>query len=235
MDHQDDINSKMRTILIDWLVDVHFKYSMSPQTLHMAVGLIDRYLDKETTIRRQRLQLVGITAMFIASKYEEIYPPEAYEFVRITDHAYAIEDVFCMEEKMLKTLGYRVTSPTTYQFVNRFLKASGSTNEKTRCFALYVIDRSLQEYRLIKYPPSVIAASAVHIARTQMNERPTWHSTLEHHTTYSESCIALCIRDIKEMIWSYQNGIKSSKLTAVKRKYSKAKFSEVSLIQLSDV
>lgn len=178
MERQDDINSKMRTILIDWLVDVHFKYSMSPQTLHMAVGLIDRYLDKETTIRRQRLQLVGITAMFIASKYEEIYPPEAYEFVRITDHAYTIEDVFDMEESMLKALGYRVTSPTAYQFVNRFLKASGSTSEKTRCFALYVIDRSLQEYRLLKYPPSVIAASAIHIARTQMNERPTWVSAL---------------------------------------------------------
>ena len=174
MDAQEDINSKMRAILIDWMVDVHAKYRMSPQTLHMTVDLIDRYLSKDFTIPRQKLQLVGITAIFIASKYEEIYPPEVYEFVRITDHAYTPEEVFEMEEDMLRALEYYATAPTAYQFLERFLKASGSTLETTRCFALYVIDRTLQEYRLIKYPPSVIAASAVHIARTQMNERPAW-------------------------------------------------------------
>lgn len=234
MDSQQDINSKMRAILIDWMVDVHAKYRMSPQTLHISIDLIDRFLSKDLTVPRQQLQLVGITAIFIASKYEEIYPPEVSEFVRITDNAYTPEEVFEMEETMLRTLEYYVTAPTAYQFLERFLKASGSTLDTTRCFALYVIDRTLQEYRLIKYPPSVIAASAVHIARTQLNERPAWHSTLEHHTTYSESCIALCIRDIKEIIWSFQNGITSSRLTAVKRKYSKEKFCGVSMIQLSD-
>lgn len=176
MDRQDDINSKMRAILVDWLVDVHYKYGMCAQTLHMTVALIDRFLSKEYTIPRQRLQLVGITSMFIASKYEEIYPPEVFEFVRITDHAYRTEDVFAMEEDMLRALQYYVTAPTAYQFLTRFFQASGSTSQKTMCFALYVIDRALQEFRLIKYPPSVIAAAAIYIARAQMIERPTWVS-----------------------------------------------------------
>lgn len=235
MDHQSDVNSKMRAILVDWLVDVHAKYSLLPQTLHIAVDLIDRYLDNERNVRRQRLQLVGITAMFIASKYEEIYPPEASEFVRITDNAYSTEDVFTMEECMLKTLTFRVTSPTAHQFLMRFLKASKSTDPSTPSFAHYVIDCALQEYSLMKYPPSAKAAAAIHIARMQMDELPIWNATLEYHTSYSKASLAPCVREIMEIIWKFQNGIKtSSKLTAVKRKYSKDKFLNVSLMELKD-
>ena len=72
---QEDINEKMRAILVDWLVEVHLKFKLMPETLYLTVNLIDRYLEKEK-IKRSQLQLVGVTAMFIASKYEEIYAPE---------------------------------------------------------------------------------------------------------------------------------------------------------------
>ncbi|GMF13468.1 unnamed protein product [Phytophthora lilii] len=176
MTRQSDINAKMRAILVDWLVDVHYKYGLLPQTLHIAVLLIDQYLEKELSVKRQRLQLVGVSAMFIAAKYEEIYPPEAEDFVKITDNAYTREEVFQMEAKMLATLGYRVTFPTAFQFMKRFVKASRTCDDRVEHFAHYVIDRSLQEYKLIKYLPSTIAASAVYIARTQMRDVPAWVS-----------------------------------------------------------
>lgn len=176
MSRQTDINSKMRAILVDWLVDVHCKYDLLPQTLHVAVRLIDRYLEKDLAVPRQRLQLVGVTAMFIASKYEEIYPPEADDFVRITDNAYTRDEVFKMEEELLASIGYRVTFPTSYQFMKRFIKASRTRDDRVEHFSHYVIDRSLQEYKLVKYLPSTIAASAVHIARTQMRDLPVWVS-----------------------------------------------------------
>ena len=75
MRKQTDINAKMRSILFDWLVEVHLKFKLVPETLFMTCGLIDRYLEKEK-VMRDRLQLVGIAAMFIASKYEEIFAPE---------------------------------------------------------------------------------------------------------------------------------------------------------------
>ena len=75
MRKQTDINAKMRSILFDWLVEVHLKFKLVPETLFMTCGLIDRYLEKEQ-VMRDRLQLVGIAAMFIASKYEEIFAPE---------------------------------------------------------------------------------------------------------------------------------------------------------------
>ena len=87
MSIQSDINEKMRGILIDWLVEVHLKFKLVPETLFLTVNIIDRYLAKEQ-VNRQRLQLVGVTAMLVACKYEEIYPPIVKDFVYITDNAY---------------------------------------------------------------------------------------------------------------------------------------------------
>jgi ssDNA-specific exonuclease RecJ len=103
MDYQKDINSSMREILCDWLIEVHLKFKLLPETLYLTVNLIDRFLST-TSIYRNKLQLVGVTAMLIASKYEEIYPPIVSDFVYITDNAYKREEILEMEEKMLKKL-----------------------------------------------------------------------------------------------------------------------------------
>lgn len=86
-EHQPDLNARMRAILIDWLVDVHLKFRLKDETLYVTVQLIDRYLSLHTTTRC-KLQLVGVSALFIACKYEEIYPPDLKDFVYITDNAY---------------------------------------------------------------------------------------------------------------------------------------------------
>jgi G2/mitotic-specific cyclin-B, other len=77
----------MRSILVDWLIEVHLKFKLLPETLFITVSIIDRFLEK-VRVQKSRLQLVGVTALFIASKYEEIYPPELKDFVYITDGAY---------------------------------------------------------------------------------------------------------------------------------------------------
>jgi G2/mitotic-specific cyclin-B, other len=84
MSTQLDINEKMRAILIDWLVDVNVKFRLVPETLFMTVNLIDRYLSQRT-VTRHKLQLVGVSSLLIACKYEEIYPPSLKEFVAICD------------------------------------------------------------------------------------------------------------------------------------------------------
>ena len=92
MQQQQDINEKMRAILVDWIIEVHLKFKLLPETLFITVSLIDRYLEIEQ-IKRTNLQLVGVTAMLIASKYEEIYAPEVRDFVYITDNAYTKEEI----------------------------------------------------------------------------------------------------------------------------------------------
>ena len=90
MGTQEEINVKMRRILIDWLIDVHMKFKLVPETLFITVNLIDRYTQLKQ-IKRRNYQLIGVTCMMIASKYEDIYPPFIKDFIYVTDQAYTKE------------------------------------------------------------------------------------------------------------------------------------------------
>lgn len=89
---QSHINEKMRSILVDWLVEVHMKFKLDPETLFLTINLIDRYLERKE-VTRPKLQLVGVGCLFIATKYEEIYPPSVSDLVYICDNAYSRQNV----------------------------------------------------------------------------------------------------------------------------------------------
>ena len=89
---QSDINPMMRSILLDWLVEVGLEYRLTSDTLFLSAAYIDRFLSL-VDVKRNRLQLVGVTAMLVASKYEEIYAPQVEEFCYITDNTYTREQV----------------------------------------------------------------------------------------------------------------------------------------------
>ena len=100
------------------------KFKLVPETLYLTVNLIDRYLTTEKKVSRPKLQLVGVTALLIASKYEEIYPPELRDLVYICDRAYSKSEILEMEETILKTLDYSITIPSAHAFLVRYLKAA---------------------------------------------------------------------------------------------------------------
>lgn len=89
---QPDITSSMRSVLVDWLVEVVDEFTLQPKTLYLAVSIIDRFLS-HMSVLRGKLQLVGSTAMYIAAKIEEIYPPEISDFAYITDNTYKQQQV----------------------------------------------------------------------------------------------------------------------------------------------
>jgi len=121
MKGQTDINESMRAILVDWLVDVHLKFKLLSETLFLTVNLIDRYLSLKQ-IPRTKLQLVGVSAMLITTKYEEIYPPTVKDFVYITDNAYSREEVLDMESDILQTLDFDLQQTSCYRFLERYAK-----------------------------------------------------------------------------------------------------------------
>lgn len=164
---QTDINYKMRSILIDWLVEVHFKFKLFPSTLWLCVNLLDRYLSK-VVILRAKLQLIGVTALFIACKFEEIFPPEVRDCVYITDFAYEREDVLKTESHMLGELNYEIFVPTGYHFITLYLN-SINASERTRMMAQYYAERNLQEPDMLSCKPHVYAAAAVYAALKQQN------------------------------------------------------------------
>lgn len=98
----------MRAILIDWLIDVHLKFKLLSETLYLTVNIIDRYLSQKLTIHRSRLQLIGVSALLISTKYEEIYPPTVKDLVYITDNAYTKNEILTMESEILVTLDFDI-------------------------------------------------------------------------------------------------------------------------------
>ena len=133
---QIDINAKMRSILVDWLIEVHRKFELMPETLFLTINIVDRFLSMKSVSRRE-LQLVGISSMLIASKYEEIWAPEVVlvffvfiygqghnDFVCISDNAYVREQILVMEKTILEKLEWLMTVPTPYVFLVRYVKAS---------------------------------------------------------------------------------------------------------------
>lgn len=196
MKNQPDINEKMRAILIDWLVEVHLKFKLYPETLYLTVNLIDRYLEKEEVLR-QHLQLVGVTSMLIASKYEEIYAPEVRDFVYITDKAYSKEEILQMEYKMLTTLNFNITTPSSYRFLERILKLCPQADERVFNLSRYLIELSLVEYRMLKHHPSMLASAALFLSMKIMKkEHSQWTEKLSAATEFSEQQIRQCAKDL---------------------------------------
>lgn len=171
MRSQTDVNEKMRAMLFDWLVEVHHKFKLLPETMFLTVNLVDRYLEKEA-VQRTKLQLVGVTAMLIATKYEEIYPPEVKDFVYITDKAYTREEIIEMESTILRTLEFNITTVSPLRFLERFSRISDMP-EKSFNMAKYLVELPIIEYRMLRYKPSLIAASAVYLTNKILNLEPT--------------------------------------------------------------
>lgn len=222
MTGQHSINERMRSILVDWLIDVHLKHKLVPETLYLTVNIIDRYLEK-CQVLRPKLQLVGVTALLLASKYEDIYPPSIRELVNICDNAYSKQEIIAMEEKILKAVEYKITVPSAHAFLVRYLKA-GHANRTIVQLSCYILDGTLQHYSLLQYLPSQLAAAAVLIAR-KIEGRNAWSPTLLKYAEYYEEDIIPVARNImREKNASLQG---SNKLKAVIKKYSSSKYGSV--------
>lgn len=219
MKQQGFINARMREILVDWLVDVHYKYKMVPDTLYLTINTIDRFLERKE-IERSRLQLLGVTALSLASKYEEIYPPTISDLVRICDNAYTETQIVDMEFEILGKLNYNITVPTSHTFLVRFLKA-GHANRKIVHYSIYLLDSTLQCHDLLQFLPSQLAAAVIMIARTKENRYP-WSPTLQKYTNYTEDEVAV----VAEAILAARS-VDKSNVDAVERKYSRDRFGRV--------
>lgn len=228
---QNDLNPGMRGILLDWLADVGLKFKLLNDTTHMTVMLIDRYLASKANVSRKQLQLVGVSCMLIASKYEEIYAPEVRDFEYICDGAFTRQEILDMEVGVLNTLNFDICHPTPIHFLRRFSKAARSDSE-CHTLAKYLTELAAIHYEALRFPPSLLAAASVFLSRVMHvqpdEEEPfTWDATMSHYTGYSRSDIQPVVLTLAQWARDIQNP--TAKLNAVYRKYSKRFFGVAAL------
>jgi len=221
MAHQTDINEKMRFILIDWLVEVHLKFKLMPETLYLTVSCIDRFLT-EKKVSRKSLQLVGVSAMLIASKYEEIWAPEVRDFVYISDKAFSREKIISMEKTMLNTLGFKLTAPTGYFFLQHFLSLANAGRDVS-ILSWYLLELSLLDYKMLKFSCSQIAAATIYMANKLTFKVECWSCTMKQYTQYSIDDLQSCTK----ALYKIQKKIHSSSQSAIIKKFSSSTYDEV--------
>lgn len=176
MDHQEELDWRMRGILVDWLIEVHARFRLLPETLFVAVNIVDRFLSAEV-VALSRLQLVGVTAIFIASKYEEVLPPHVAHFSSLADETFTQNEILDAERHILATLNYDMSYPNPMNFLRRISKAD-KYDVRTRTMGKYLIEISLVDHRFLCYKQSHIAAAAMYLARLICARGP-WVSQLQ--------------------------------------------------------
>ena len=223
---QTDINEKMRIILINWLIEVHFKFRLLNETLFICINIIDRYLSQKN-INRRYLQLLGITSLFIASKYEEIYAPSAKDLIYMTDNAYKIDEMIKMENDILGVLKFELTFPTSL----RFLELYGDilNLDEINFFRCYYLNEvSLICYNLCGVCPSLIACVCLYLNLKSnirlfkgYNEEELFRIT-GYKKTEINSCLNILINAL--MIIDDPN----NRFISIKKKYALDKYMKVS-------
>ncbi|KAK6841886.1 cyclin B [Apiospora arundinis] len=183
MEHQDDLEWKTRGILVDWLIEVHTRFHLLPETLFLAVNIIDRFLSAKV-VQLDRLQLVGITAMFIASKYEEVLSPHVQNFVHVADDGFTEAEILSAERFILGTLEYDLSYPNPMNFLRRISKAD-NYDIQSRTIGKYLMEISLLDHRFMAYRPSHVGAAAMFLARMIL-DRGEWDPTLAYYAGYTE-------------------------------------------------
>ncbi|ESQ27381.1 hypothetical protein EUTSA_v10018521mg [Eutrema salsugineum] len=219
-----NINASMRSILIDWLVEVAEEYRLLSETLYLAVNYVDRYLSGNV-ITKQNLQLLGISCMMIAAKYEEVCVPQVEDFCYITDNTYLRNEVLEMESSVLNYLKFELTTPTAKCFLRRFVRAAQGKKEVPsllfECLASYLTELSLLDYAMLRYAPSLVAASAVFLAQYILHpSREPWNATLEHYTSYRAKDLEGCVKSLLQLCHESP----SADVVAVRKKYSQHKY-----------
>ena len=170
MEKQPSINAAMRTILIDWLVEVHKRFKLVQESLYLAVHILDRFLDVHP-IARNKLQLVGLGCLLVASKYEDTWPPRIGDLIFIADKAYTREEIISMELLVLEKLDHNLGCPMPLNFLRRYSKVADSDAE-THTLAKYLLEISLLDYDMCPFTYSRQAAASLYLSREVFGQQP---------------------------------------------------------------
>lgn len=218
MQIQPELTKGMRSVLVDWMVEVQESFELNHETLYLSVKLIDQFLMREK-ISKNQFQLVGATALLIAAKFDERIPPAIEDFLYICDDAYNRRDVILMEMKILKALDFDLCFPLSYRFLRRFARCAKLSME-TLTLARFVLEMSLMEYEIIEEADSRVAAAALLLA-LRMKGETEWSETLEYYSGYKVEDISILMYRLNDIIST------QTKTKTIKTKYSHKIFFEV--------
>jgi len=221
-------SDKMRAVLVDWLVEVQIQFKLLQETLFLTVNTIDRFLAIEgKTLHRSKLQLVGVAAMFLVSKIEEVYAPAVSDFVYITDNAYTEAEIRQMELRIIRALEFDLCQPIALNFLRRYSKA-GDVDVLQHSLAKYTLEVCLLDYNLVSTSGSLLAAASLCLSLLLLDPAQSfetvWNQTLSFYSGYTPEQV---LEVVPKLATNMTKMHRSTKLQAVRNKYKSGKFMKV--------
>lgn len=189
---QTQLKPKMRSILVDWLVEMHQKFRLLPETLFLAINIMDRFMSVEV-VQIDKLQLLATGSLFIAAKYEEVFSPSVKNYAYFTDESYTEDQILQAEKYILTILNFDLNYPNPMNFLRRISKAD-DYDVQLRTLGKYLLEISIIDYRFIGMLPSLCSAAAMYISRLILGKDPVWNGNLIHYSGgYRVSDMRECI------------------------------------------
>lgn len=220
---QTEIRDTSRAFLLEWIIDVHRKFRLRPECLYVTQLIIDQYLS-QVKIQKSQLHLLGVSTLLIATKYEEIYPPELRELLAISENKFTKEQVLTMEKEILVTLGFVLTAPSAYRFLERYRQLSKLYADKEVFFyAQYILEVSILDASLLQFKPSMLAAAALMLSATQLKKTDGWNDHMERFTEYKKASLKHTIDEVR----SFALEINPKFISTLRYKFSKAEYMKV--------
>ena len=237
---QKEINEQMRSILIDWIIDVHFKFNFTDETLFMTVLIIDRYISYKS-ISKKKFQLLGITALLISCKHEEIILPKIEDFIYITDNAYVKEDVFDMENNILDILNFNLIAPSPIKFYE-YLALKFEFDKKKFLLGKYLMESFMVDINYVKFRASVIACASIYIVMKYYKMKNYKEAYNKKYYNINENDISdkkfkneADIKECAKDICIFVDNVNKTNYLSCKNKYASDINEKVSLIISGDI
>jgi len=203
----------MRSMLVDWLIQVQHHLRLCQETLYLSIMMLDTVLSKRD-ITSEKLQLVGVTCLLIASKLEEYYPADISKLIHLTSNSYTGRQVIKMELVIMDILGCQLYMPEIMSFLRRYVRATfRSQDTKYLKTCQYLIDVTIPEKGFSAIAPSTQAAASILAANLLFflnsnkvipSEDEMWSKTLIYYTglsildvVYTARTMIRCLREMK--------------------------------------
>ncbi|KAH8324057.1 hypothetical protein KR074_011584, partial [Drosophila pseudoananassae] len=231
MPRQRRLTTCMRALLVDWMVDVQEMFEVHHEALYLGVKIVDLYLNRKK-ISKERLQLLGAAAFFIACKYEEHNPPRVDDFLNVCDGVYKREELLAMEREVLRVLNFDLGIPISYRFLRRYARCAQAPMP-TLMLARYILELALMDYATISFSDSQMASAALFMALRMHGgsgqlDQQTWNSTLIYYSGYQLAEFAKIVPVLNAGLHRKEQ----ENLKTIRKKYSHKNFNKVAKVPL---
>ena len=213
-----------RAVLVDWLIHVQYNFELLENTLFLTINLMDRMLEATKNIKMECFQLLGVSCMFIASKYEEIYPPELHDFLYLCGDKYKKKEILLYEIHILEKLNFDILCVNPFIFLDRYYLLYEVENKQIYFMAQMLIELCYFSLDLMKYGSDLLAHSMLFLAMKIKNNKLGYSNKFKLYSGFTDNDV----KNVIKSFWYFCKEFREDRFPSILKKYSKKKYLNVS-------